>query len=62
MILRALLQALLMVAVAAALIRAPLPLVEGACLTIRNAVVVLATVVALGTLLYDTLFYSHYRA
>ena len=42
------------------LLLAPLPMLPAAVLTYRQALVVFGIVVALGKLLYDTLFYDHY--
>ncbi|MCS6950308.1 MAG: hypothetical protein RMM06_07270 [Armatimonadota bacterium] len=51
---------LLVLAVGGVLLVVPLPLVPASVLTYRQALVVFGIVVALGKLLYDTLFYDHY--
>jgi hypothetical protein len=51
---------LLVLAVGALLLFIPLPMLPASVLTYRQALVVLGVVVALGKLLYDTLFYDHY--
>ncbi len=50
------------IAVAAAVLCwVPLPAIPGACVTLKNALVVLGCVVALGVFLYNTLFAPRYR-
>lgn len=51
---------LLVLAVGMLLLFVPLPMLPASVLTYRQALVVLGIVVALGKLLYDTLFYDHY--
>ncbi|GIV19438.1 MAG: hypothetical protein KatS3mg023_1189 [Armatimonadota bacterium] len=51
---------LLVLAVGVVLLFIPLPMLPASVLTYRQALVVFGVVVALGKLLYDTLFYDHY--
>lgn len=46
----------LVVAGVAALIWVPTPSIPGACVSVKNALVVLCAVLYLGRMLYDTLF------
>ncbi len=58
---RRLLRASLLVLVGGGvLLLIPLPMLPASVLTYRQALVVFGVVVALGKLLYDTLFYDHY--
>lgn len=50
----------LVLAIGALLLFAPLPMLPASVLTCRQALVIFGIVVALGKLLYDTLFYDHY--
>jgi len=52
--------ALLVLAGGGILLLIPLPMLPASVLTYRQALVVFGIVVALGKLLYDTLFYDHY--
>ncbi|MCL6474572.1 MAG: hypothetical protein K6U75_05915 [Firmicutes bacterium] len=51
---------LLVLAVGGLLLCIPLPLLPASVLTYRQALVIFGVIVALGKLLYDTLFYDHY--
>lgn len=50
----------LVLAIGVLLLFAPLPMLPASVLTYRQALVIFGIVVALGKLLYDTLFYDHY--
>ncbi len=51
---------LLLLAVGAVLLFVPLPMLPASVLGYRQTLVIFGIVVALGKLLYDTLFYDHY--
>ncbi|MCS6829242.1 MAG: hypothetical protein RMM08_08560 [Armatimonadota bacterium] len=51
---------LVVLAIGGVLLFIPLPMLPASVLTYRQALVVFGIVVALGKLLYDTLFYDHY--
>lgn len=52
--------AVLTLAIGAFLLFIPLPMLSASVLSYRQALVVFGVVIALGKLLYDTLFYDHY--
>lgn len=51
---------LLLLAVGGLLLFVPLPMLPASVLSYRQTLVIFGIVVALGKLLYDTLFYDHY--
>lgn len=51
---------LLLLAIGAVLLFVPLPMLPASVLGYRQTLVIFGIVVALGKLLYDTLFYDHY--